>query len=232
MITRCNRLLTVAHDLYFQANEFFAQVEHLLPFEGIVWRMVYFTYNTPYQQILPICSVTGWMVLIRRIKLEYTLLSQLYVRLVCYIRAMASDLAQRSSYAGNRPSSWDPEKACLMWCLCRVCFHWGRWPRRPKPEECVWFLVLYVTRILSGRYGARTLAGTVHFIPCIKIGDKFFMKKTLKFLRLLLSGPYRVYVIPWHYKVCYDFLSRSTAETKKFFRICSKSVEFFPLIHK
>jgi hypothetical protein len=38
------------------------------------------------------------------------------------------------------------------------------------------------TRIFSGRYGARTLSSSVYFVPCIEIGDKTFMKKTLNIL--------------------------------------------------
>jgi hypothetical protein len=47
----------------------------------------------------------------------------------------------------------------------------------------------FVTPILSGQYGARTLSATVYSLPCIKIGDKKIMKKTLNFFRLLLGGP-------------------------------------------
>jgi hypothetical protein len=71
-------------------------------------------------------------------------------------------------------------------------------------------------RILSGYYGVRILSNTVHYIPCIKIGDNFFTKKTLKVFRLLTGCPSRVPVNPYHYKVLNNFLCRSIAETIKF----------------
>jgi hypothetical protein len=48
------------------------------------------------------------------------------------------------------------------------------------------------TRISSGPYGARTLSGAVHVVPCIKIGENIFTKKTSNVLRLFLGGPSRV----------------------------------------
>jgi hypothetical protein len=69
---------------------------------------------------------------------------------------------------------------------------------------------------LSGCYGARILLSTVYFIPCIKISDNFFMKKTLNVLRLFLGSPFRVPVNIWHYKVLSNFLCGSIAENIKF----------------
>jgi hypothetical protein len=50
------------------------------------------------------------------------------------------------------------------------------------------------TRISSGSYGVRTFSGTVHIVPCIKIGENIFKKKTSNVLRLFLGGPSRVSV--------------------------------------
>jgi hypothetical protein len=60
------------------------------------------------------------------------------------------------------------------------------------------------TRIFSGRYGVRTLSRIIHFVPCIKIGAKIYKKEPEHF-KVITSGPSRVFVNPWHYKVLYDF---------------------------
>jgi hypothetical protein len=81
------------------------------------------------------------------------------------------------------------------------------------PNHIAPLTLLSLMQNLSGCYGARTLLTSVHYVPCIKIGDKKFMKITLNFFNLLLGGPSRVPVNPYPYKVLNKFLHGSIAET-------------------
>jgi hypothetical protein len=113
---------------------------------------------------------------------------------------------------GFRPSVDEPKRWRHCWSPPAIA---KDQEEEEKPHRCANHRI-QATRIFSGRYGAQTLSGTVHFVLCIKIGAKFFIKKTLNFIRLLLSGLARVSVNPWHYKVLHKFSSGSITETKKF----------------